>query len=1418
MDKKIKANTLLKVLYLEDTPRDVEIIRELILDSGYNLEMGIAEVKEEYETFLRTRNYDIILSDFKLPGFDAFGALQLRNEICPSIPFICVSGSIGEETAIELLKLGADDYVLKDKLERFPFAIKRAIDDAKEKANRLKAEELLRESEMRFRQISESAHEWIWEVDKNGLYTFVSPVIKELLGYEAEELVGIKYFYDLFDPEIKEELKQAALAAFARKESFRNFVNCNIHKDGRKIILSTTGFPILDNENNLIGYRGADVDITERLLTEEKLQESEEKYRKLVELSPDAILIHVNGIIRFVNAASVKLFDAESIDDLIGKKVIDFVHPEYKKIVFQRITKVSDEEITVPTIEEKLITLKGRTFDAEVTAIPIKLLGQTGVQVVARDITERKQTEEAIIERENFLNTLLDAIPIPVFYKDKAGRYLGFNKAYETFFGASRNEIIGKTVFEISPLELAEIYNAKDIELLENQAVQCYEFQIKTKHGLIRNVIFNKAVFKDNSGKVNGLIGAILDITERKQAEEALQDSREDLHRMLNSMAEGAYGMDINGNCTFVNQAFLKILGYQNEYEVLGKHIHELIHHSHSDGSPYPSSECRIYRSFLTNQPINLSDEVFWRKDGVAIPVEYWSLPIVKNGVVIGSIATFIDITERKRAEETLRENELRFRSIWEKSTDGMRITNEEGIVVLVNDAYCKIVEKPREEIEGKPMSIVYEEAKQAEVLRKHQERFCFRSIPAYLERELVLWNGRRIFLELSNTFLENSHQPTLSLSVFKDITERKRAEETLRESEAKLDEAMKIARLGTWEYDVDREQFIFNDQFYSLLHTTAEREGGYTMSPMHYAQKFVHPDDFALVGVETQKALETTDPNYYSQLEHRIICADGETGYIHVNIKIAKDLQGRTVKTYGVNQDITERKRAEEKVQKLSLAVEQSPVSVVITNKDGEIEYVNERFYELTGFTKEEANGKNPRILKSGKHSKSFYEELWNTILSGKVWKGEIINKKKNGDIYWESESISPLVNGEGEITHFVAMKEDITEKITMISDLYAAKEKAEAANKLKDAFINNISHEIRTPLNGIVGLSSLIKESYSQYMVEDDESLFTGIDASAQRIIRTVDMILNYSRLQSGEFTVIPKQINLLEICELIIKQNKEAAEVKNLELLFDNRCEETKITGDEYTIKEVVSNLIDNAIKYTKKGKIEITLLPGTAGGVTFEIRDTGIGMTEEYLVHLFEPYRQEEMGYGRSYEGVGLGLALTKKFVELNNTVLSVESKKGVGTTFRIEFNKAKISQISEIDLVNKVEHVHPTITKKETVILVVEDDLINRNLLKRILNKNHKLCFADSAEEVHEVLEKNVIDLILMDISITGEKDGLELTKELKETKKYSNIPVIAVTAHAGNEDQRNALAAGCDEYLAKPFSISQLFEKIGKFV
>jgi PAS domain S-box-containing protein len=512
------------------------------------------------------------------------------------------------------------------------------------------------------------------------------------------------------------------------------------------------------------------------------------------------------------------------------------------------------------------------------------------------------------------------------------------------------------------------------------------------------------------------------------------------------------------------------------------------------------------------------------------------------------------------------------------------------------------------------------------------------------------------------------------------------------------------------------------------------------------------------------------------------------------------------------------EKQKVEEDLIKISRAVEQGPASVLITNQDGIIEFVNQKFCEITGWSKEEVIGKNPRILKSNNHDKSFYEELWNTLRAGNNWSGEILNKRKNGELFWEHLLISPLVNSFGDISNFVAVKEDITEKKRMYLELVKAKESAESANKLKDAFIANISHEIRTPLNGILGMASLIKEIFPGEIKKEDEELFEGIDYSSQRLIRTVDLILNYSRLQVGEYPLFIKKIDLASICQNLIREFTIEANHKLIELSFQNECGYTIINADENSIVMAISNLLGNAIKFSNTGSVKLILCKDNSEDIFVDVIDHGIGISEEYLDKIFEPYLQEQIGYGRSYDGVGLGLALVKKVLNLNGASVTVKSKKGKGSTFSINFGKA-LNSVDEKIKSPEIPLVTSTQQKSlRALILIVEDDAINQRTITRFIENNYNSIVTNSSEIALDILQNKKIDLILMDISISGDKNGLEFTKDLKSSKQYSHIPIIAITAHAFEIDKQNALEYGCDNYLAKPFTQQELLEIIGIYL
>ncbi len=369
---------------------------------------------------------------------------------------------------------------------------------------------------------------------------------------------------------------------------------------------------------------------------------------------------------------------------------------------------------------------------------------------------------------------------------------------------------------------------------------------------------------------------------------------------------------------------------------------------------------------------------------------------------------------------------------------------------------------------------------------------------------------------------------------------------------------------------------------------------------------------------------------------------------------------------------DVSARKRAEDEIRKLSQAVHQSPIGVIITDSKGIIEYVNSYFTVITGYSAVDVLGKNPRILQSGLTEKSVYKNMWETILSGKTWNGEFINKNKKGEEYIIKSTISPIKDRKGKITHYVALEEDITELKKMIQDLVVAREEAEKADRLKSEFIAQISHEIRTPLTPIMSYSGFLRNEFSDGADGTMNMIFDSIERSSKRLIRTVDLLIHFSELNVGSYDKNKNKTDIRkEIFEPCYYEYCTLAKRKNLDFQF-KLDEDIEITTNTSALYEILMNLLDNAVKYTEEGSI---LLAGLRKKNKFIIKvsDTGIGIAEEYLPKIFEPFSQEDAGYTRRFDGTGLGMALVKKYCDLNDIELSVESVKGKGTTFALKFD-------------------------------------------------------------------------------------------------------------------------------------------------
>jgi PAS domain S-box-containing protein len=401
---------------------------------------------------------------------------------------------------------------------------------------------------------------------------------------------------------------------------------------------------------------------------------------------------------------------------------------------------------------------------------------------------------------------------------------------------------------------------------------------------------------------------------------------------------------------------------------------------------------------------------------------------------------------------------------------------------------------------------------------------------------------------------------------------------------------------------------------------------------------------------------------------EIKLVRKSGKQISCSVNAHFLYDDNKKIIGMEGSLRDITERKTHEEKIVKLSSAIEQSPIAVVITDINGNIEYVNPRFIDSSGYTYDELIGKKPSLIKSGLTQDKVYKELWATISEGKEWSGELQNRNKNGVVFWEMVYISPIKNSENVITNFLGIKEDITEKKKIIQELKSAKEKAEDMSNLKSSFLANMSHELRTPMMGILGNAEIISISTEDTEIKD---MASSIYTSGQRLINTLNLILDLSRIEANKESLDLEKLEVVSIISDTVNLYSSAAFQKNINLNFI--CNRSLVYSilDERLFREILNNLINNAIKFTNTGGITVTL-EVMENNMVIKILDTGIGIPAHSLGLVFDEFRQVSEGYGRNFEGTGLGLTITKKFVEKLNGKISVKSQLDIGSEFTIEF--------------------------------------------------------------------------------------------------------------------------------------------------
>jgi len=1169
----------LRILFIEDLPSDVDLavleLRKENLKFEYNTVCTRVDLIKALNEFIP----DLIISDYTMPAFNGLQALKEVKEFDPDIPFILYTGSINEETAVESIKAGAADYIIKERKTRLPYAVKEALEKVIMQKEKKAAELLLKENEEKLHSIFRAASVGIGLV-VNRIFMEVNDTFCTMTGYTRKELMG-----------------QSAEMIFVTNEE----------------------------------YESVGID----------------KYRQIAEKG-------------------------------------------------------------IGSVETRFKCKDGRILDIFLSSAPLdKDDLMKGVTFTVLDITERKQAEKEMHISLAKYKTLFECFPLGVTVSDDAGNILETNPIAEKLLGVSHNEQIQR---DINGQEWVIVQSDGTPMPPEKYAsVQALKQKCKVENvemGIVKSdnpITWINVTATPLPLEGYGVIITYNDITKRKQVEEVLRESESSLRDAQEIAKMGSWELDMVTQKDRCSDNYFKILGFKpNEGE--------------------PTFE--LFRSKIHPDDVQILDENFAARikdktpssielrliqpDGTFKWIQINISPVLEDDKLVKLKGVIIDITERKQAEETLQESEEKFRSIMENSADTLLLINQQGRIVYANKEVLNMLGYTIEEVKSKTIVDLSPADRIDEYLNLFSR--ALKEGKLSFELDILRKDGDIISTDLNSVLLPNG----LLFASCRDITEKKQAQKELLEYRDHLEELVK-ERTKELEFYMDETRDLYENApcgYQSIdAHGKYVRINNTELNWLGYTQdELIDKIGFAdLLTPESSEMFKSTFPVFMKKgelnnLEFEMIRKDGSTFIVFLNATAIYDADGKFLKSRSTLFDITDRKLAEEALNK--------------------------------------------------------------------------------------------------------------------------AKKEAEEANKAKSEFLANMSHEIRTPMNAVLGYTELLS---STPVDQTQKDYINSIKSSGRSLLTLINDILDLSKIEAGKLDLQYDYIDTYSFFTEFERIFYLKVSEKGLKFILDiTSGTPAGIYIDEARLRQIVFNLIGNAVKFTSEGKITLKVFTENPQIVNYskekseelidliiEVQDTGSGISKELEEAIFEPFVQGSDN--KNHGGTGLGLTITRRLTALMNGTINVHSKPGKGSTFTVRV--PEIAYLRDFSKTSVDIQIDPSkIVFEKALILIADDVEHNRSYLRDALKYTRlKIVEAEDGITAYKLTKEIVPDLIIADI-LMPKMDGFQLLDKIKTDKKLKHIPVIAYSASVLKDQKERIHNSEFAGLLIKPVKVAELYLELMNFL